>query len=235
MKTLWDSPIKLNRMRKTIGILALLFMAFGIRVHAQEQQQYNAWNALFTSYSLTASNSLLLETHYRTKEFYGIQDQILIRPSFRRKISKNATLSVGYTFISNGVGVSKVNENNLWEQLFVSYPITRRINLFGWIRAEHRWIDSGTVDFSTRLRFRNGFNIPLNKGGIRLIAYNETFLNFSNSFPVLFNQNWSYIGFSKKLKPNLRLQTGYQRTSVNKNYGVLAKNIWFTILFWDLP
>jgi len=222
-------------MRKTIVILGLFFMALNSRINAQEQQQFNAWNALFTSYSLTTSNSLLLETHYRTKEFYRTQDQILIRPSFRRKISKNASLSVGYTFISNGLGTSKVNENNLWEQLFVSYPITRQVNLFGWIRAEHRWIDSGKVNFSTRLRFRNGFNIPLHKGGIRLIAYNETFLTFSNSFPALFNQNWSYIGFSKKLKPNLRLQTGYQRTSVNKDYGVLAKNIWFTILFWDLP
>ena len=220
---------------KRISILVgLLLITIGVQqTKAQESQQYNAWNALFTSYSLTSSNSVLLETHYRTKEFYGTQDQILIRPSFSRKISKNATLTTGYTYISNGVGDTRVTENNLWEQLSARYPITSKVNIFGWIRAEHRWIDNGSLNFSTRIRFRNGFSIPLQQG-LSLIAYNETFLNFSNSFPALFNQNWSYLGFSKQLNSNLRLQTGYQRTSVNKSLGVLAKNIWFTILFWKL-
>lgn len=220
---------------KRISLLLGLFLGTigWQQIHAQESQQYNGWNALFTSYSLTSSSSILLETHYRTKEFYGIQDQILIRPSFSKKISKNATLTAGYTYLNNGVGEARVTENNLWEQLSARYPITTKVTIFSWIRAEHRWIDTGSVHFSTRIRFRNGFTIPLYQG-LRLVAYNETFLNFSNSFPALFNQNWSYLGFSKQLNSNLRLQTGYQRASVNKAAGVLAKNIWFTILFWKL-
>ncbi len=220
---------------KQISLLLGLFLGTigWQQIHAQESQQYNGWNALFTSYSLTSSSSILLETHYRTKEFYGIQDQILIRPSFSKKMSKNATLTAGYTYLSNGVGKARVTENNLWEQLSARYPISSKVTIFGWIRAEHRWIDTGSVRFSTRIRFRNGFTIPLYQD-LRLVAYNETFLNFSNSFPALFNQNWSYLGFSKQLNSNLRLQTGYQRASVNKAAGVLAKNIWFTILFWKL-
>ena len=221
-------------MKNALKIISVLFFLMAIQTQAQESQQYNAWNALFTSYSLTTSSSLVLEKHYRTKSFYSVQDQILIRPSISRKISKNATLSVGYTYISNGVGSNRVSENNLWEQLFVNYPITKSLRGFGWIRTEHRWVDSGSVNFSTRIRFRNGFTYPLNQKGLNLMAYNEVFLNFSNSFPAQFNQNWNFIGFSKQLSERLRLQSGYQRTSLNKNYGVLAKNIWFTILFWKL-
>ena len=91
-------------MKNALKIIIVLFFLMAIQTQAQESQQYNAWNALFTSYSLTTSSSLLLEKHYRTKSFYSDQDQILVRPSISRKISKNATLSVGYTYISNGVG-----------------------------------------------------------------------------------------------------------------------------------
>ena len=201
---------------------------------SQETQEYHAWNALFTTHSLTASNSLRLETHYRTQNFYATQQQILIRPSFIRKLSKHASVAVGYTYLDTGLGEQRVKENNLWEQLFVKFPIHSRINFFGWIRAEHRWIGRQNPKFVSRIRFRNGIDIPLKKDDLSVLVYNEAFLNFDHSFPAQFNQNWTYFGFSKKLRNNLRLQSGFQRASLPKNAGILARNIWFTILFWQL-
>ena len=203
-------------------------------VYSQENQEHHAWNALFSTYSLTESNSLRLETHYRTKDFYATQQQILIRPSFIRKLSKYASVAVGYTYLDTGLGTGRIKENNLWEQLFVKIPIYKRINFFGWIRAEHRWIGMQNTNFVTRIRFRNGIDFPLIKDDLRFLVYNEAFLNFENSFPAQFNQNWSYVGLSKKFGDHFRLQTGYQRTSINKNGSILARNIWFTILFWQL-
>lgn len=214
---------------------SMFFFGFlGQPLFSQETQEYHAWNALFTTHSLTASNSLRLETHYRTQNFYATQQQILIRPSFIRKLSKHASVAVGYTYLDTGLGEQRVQENNLWEQLFVKFPIHSRINFFGWIRAEHRWIGRQNPNFVSRIRFRNGIDIPLKKDDLSVLVYNEAFLNFDHSFPSQFNQNWTYFGFSKKLRDNLRLQSGFQRATLNKIGSVLARNIWFTILFWQL-
>ena len=214
-------------------ITGFLFFYLG-KSNAQESQSFHAWNALFTSYSLTTSTSLMLETHYRTKNFYATQEQVLIRPSIRRKISENTMLSGGYTHIATGLDDQRITENNLWEQLFFRVPIFHRVSYFGWIRAEHRWIRKGGTSFVTRLRFRNGLTVPVAPLKLDLLIYNETFLNFSDSFPAQLNQNWSYIGFRKAIARKLHLQSGLQRASIPKNGGITAKNIWFTILFWEL-
>ena len=46
----------------------IVLMSAAFSVQAQELQS-NAWNAWYTDYSITASTTLRLETHFRTRDF----------------------------------------------------------------------------------------------------------------------------------------------------------------------
>jgi len=55
-----------------------------------------------------------------------------------------------------------------------------------------------------------------------------------NGLPVSFNQNWTFIGFQKKISNSLRLITGYQRNTIQSGTGFVEKNIWSTLVFLKL-
>ena len=76
-----------------------IFLILG-NIRAQERED-NAWKAIFTDYSLTASAPLRLETHVRTRRFFTENDQYLIRPSIQLKWTKNAAITAGVTYIDS--------------------------------------------------------------------------------------------------------------------------------------
>jgi hypothetical protein len=219
--------------------LSFLFLLFFGQSFGQEIQT-NAWNALFTDYSLSENETIRLETHYRTKDFYSLEDQYLIRPSYTRKINKNVSLSFGVTHLSTQKDNGAVKENNLWQQFGFSFPI-KKFKYFGWIRLEERWQKKplvATTDYGARVRFRTGFEYPLggkdSTSSTSLLAFNEVFMFAKNGFPVSFNQNWTFIGFQKKISNSLRLITGYQRNTIQSGTGFVEKNIWSTLVFLKL-
>ena len=59
-------------------------------------------------------------------------------------------------------------------------------------------------------------------------------MNFKEGFPYNFNQNWTLLGFEKKLSNRAAIISGFQRTSVNGKKGYINKNIWSTIMFYKL-
>ena len=62
-------------------------MLFASTSLCAQEIEYNAWNATFFDLSLSSSETIIpdfirLELHNRTKGFYNINDQILIRPAY---------------------------------------------------------------------------------------------------------------------------------------------------------
>lgn len=215
----------------------MVLMSAALSVQAQELQS-NAWNALFTDYSFTASTTLRLETHFRTRDFYSTRDQILVRPGLSYKIAPGASVTAGVTYLNNNTAAGNVVENNIWQQFGFSFPL-QRARFLGWIRAEQRWINrpDTAVSFGHRIRFRTGFGLPLTPANAKkteFIVFNEVFMNFKKGFPYTFNQNWTFLGFQKTLSPNAKLLSGFQRVSVNGGQGYVHKNIWSSILFYKL-
>ena len=218
-------------------ILLLLFLIQSIPAFSQEIQS-NAWNAFFGDFSLTSSTTIRTEIHYRSVNFYSNTDQILFRPQIRFKIVPGASLTAGYTYVSTNAIQGNTVENNTWQQFGFILPL-KKLRFFGWIRAEQRFIKipGEKTSFGHRIRFRSGFGIPLleiKRKKIELIIFNEVFMNFKEGFPYNFNQNWTLLGFEKKLSNRATLLSGFQRTSVNGKNGYINKNIWSTIIFYKL-
>ena len=218
-------------------ILLLLFLIQSIPAFSQEIQS-NAWNAFFGDFSLTSSTTIRTEIHYRSVNFYSNTDQILFRPQIRFKIVPGASLTAGYTYVSTNAIQGNTVENNTWQQFGFILPL-KKLRFFGWIRAEQRFIKipGEKTSFGHRIRFRSGFGIPLleiKRKKIELIVFNEVFMNFKEGFPYNFNQNWTLLGFEKKLSNRATLLSGFQRTSVNGKNGYINKNIWSTIMFYKL-
>tara|TARA_B100001939_G_scaffold286950_1_gene257321 strand:- start:227 stop:892 length:666 start_codon:yes stop_codon:yes gene_type:complete len=218
-------------------ILLLLFLIQLIPAISQEIQS-NAWNAFFGDFSLTSSTTIRTEIHYRSVNFYSNTDQILFRPQIRFKIVPGASLTAGYTYVSTNAIQGNTVENNTWQQFGFILPL-KKLRFFGWIRAEQRFvkIPGEKTSFGHRIRFRSGFGIPLleiKRKKIELIIFNEVFMNFKEGFPYNFNQNWTLLGFEKKLSNRATLLSGFQRTSVNGKNGYINKNIWSTIMFYKL-
>ena len=218
-------------------ILLLLFLIQSIPAFSQEIQS-NAWNAFFSDFSLTSSTTIRTEIHYRSVNFYSNTDQILFRPQIRFKIVPGASLTAGYTYVSTNAIQGNTVENNTWQQFGFILPL-KKLRFFGWIRAEQRFIKipGEKTSFGHRIRFRSGFGIPIleiKRKKIELIVFNEVFMNFKEGFPYNFNQNWTLLGFEKKLSNRATLLSGFQRTSVNGKNGYINKNIWSTIMFYKL-
>ena len=209
-----------------------------IQLKAQERQD-NAWKAVFSDYSLTASKTIRLETHIRTKQFIAENDQYLIRPSIIFKLNKYSNFNLGVTFLSTNMAGNRLIENNIWQQFNFSFPI-KKSTYFGWIRLEQRWKKRGGIseEFGSRIRFRSGFQFPLSKQinnkSPEFVVFNEVFLLIEKKFPYQYNQNWTFIGFQQKISQNLNILTGFQRNSIVKNDSFLHKNIWSSIIFYKL-
>ncbi len=189
-----------------------------------------------------------MELHNRTKSFYNINDQILIRPAYNLKVNQHSNISVGYTYISTNRNQGRINENNFWQQYNFSFPLNR-IKYFGWIRLEQRWIKKPITsdnkfyslkysnEYNTRIRFRAGFEFPLIDDpakDLKFLVFNEVFMLVKKFYPYNFNQNWTFFGFKKRLNSKAVLISGFQRNSIFRGGDYLHKNIWSSILFYKI-
>ena len=225
-------------MKRLINKIPILFLLFLLKLNGQEIQS-NAWKALFSDYSLTSSKTFRLETHVRTKRFMTENDQYLIRPSLIYKLNQFSNFNIGVTRVSTNISEGRLIENNIWQQFNFVFPI-KKIKHFGWIRLEQRWQkkDGFSNEFGSRIRFRSGFDIPIfnaiKPNPTSFIIFNEVFLLLEKNFPYTYNQNWTFIGFQKRVSKKLLIFSGFQRNSIKKPDFFVHKNIWSSILFYKI-
>jgi hypothetical protein len=67
----------MKKMRSYLPFILIIFTFW--QSNAQEQQN-NAWKALFTDFSLTNSKTLRLETHLRTRQFFWRKRSVFTSP-----------------------------------------------------------------------------------------------------------------------------------------------------------
>ena len=68
-----------NALPRIAAIGCLFFLSSVSLVSAQETY---TWNAVFADYQIDSVQGVRLETHYRTKDFWGGQQQFILRPSY---------------------------------------------------------------------------------------------------------------------------------------------------------
>ena len=89
-----------NALPRIAAIGCLLFLSSASLVSAQDTF---TWNAVFADYQIDSVQGIRLETHYRTKDFWGGQQQFILRPSYVRKLNNQITLSGGYSFLNTEI------------------------------------------------------------------------------------------------------------------------------------
>ena len=104
-----------NALPRIAAIGCLFFLSSASLVSAQETY---TWNAVFADYQIDSVQGIRLETHYRTKDFWGGQQQFILRPSYVRKLNNQITLSGGYSFLNTEKQAVFLEEHNLWQQVF---------------------------------------------------------------------------------------------------------------------
>ncbi len=246
---IFETKIKGIKKKSTLFFTILLVSVFSFG----QDEEHNAWNATFFDFSLSSSQTIRpdyirLELHNRTKSFYNINDQILIRPAYNLKVNEYSNISIGYTYISTNQNQGRINENNFWQQYNFSFPVNK-LKYFGWVRLEQRWIKKPITsdnkfyslkysnDYNTRIRFRAGFEFILVDNvtrNLNFIVFNEVFMILKNVYPYNFNQNWTFFGFKKRLNTKAVLISGFQRNSIFRGGDYLHKNIWSSILFYKI-
>ena len=129
-----------NTLARVALIGGLFFMSSTSVVSGQETY---TWNAVFADYQLDSVQGIRLETHYRTKDVFGGQQQFILRPSYVRKINSQLTLSGGYSFLNTEKQAVFLKEHNVWQQVFYTIPL-KKSTFFGWLRAEERLVENTT-------------------------------------------------------------------------------------------
>lgn len=180
-----------------------------------------------------------LELAPRTKNDTGDFSQIIVRPLFGYKLTKELSLWLGYTWQGE---YTKSHEdkfdnatNDLVEQLQWVHDVTSNFNFQYRARVEQRFFADADVAYRFRQRFRFQYSIPDTKA--YLIAFDELFIYFNDlnysprehSVQQGINQNRSYAGVGYKITPHINVDTGYQLQYVN-NYGTpdLFNHVWLT-------
>lgn len=160
------------------------------------------------------------EVQYRNYNVIGDLEQLLLRTGIGYNLTENNNnILVGYGFIrsENYIGTEEktgINEHRIYQQ-FITKQSFGRLSFQHRYRFEQRFVEDV---FKMRFRYFLSTNIALNNSALvdntfYLSAYNEIFLNTSNTF---FDRNRLYGGIGYKLNDKLRIELAYMNQFLNK-------------------
>lgn len=180
-----------------------------------------------------------LELQPRFNNHVSKFSQLIIRPFFGYKITKQLTASLGFAWQGEYNPKDKFDlaTKDIVEQLQYSDNLTPNLNFQYRFRLEQRFFAHADLSHRMRHRFRFQYSIPESK--FFLVAFDELFLylnsvnsgRLEHSVQSGINQNRSYLGLGYKITSHLNIDTGYQLQYVN-NFGKndLYNHVWLTNL-----
>ena len=160
------------------------------------------------------------EVQYRSFNFVGNTDQLLLRTGIGYNLSENNNnLLLGYGFIYNEPYIAgskektSFNEHRIYQQ-FITRQVFGRLSLQHRYRFEQRFLND---DFRLRLRYFLSSNIALNRKKLvdktfYLSAYNEIFVNTKSAY---FDRNRLYGGLGYKFSQWIRTEAGFMNQTTN--------------------
>lgn len=241
----------MQRLIKSLSILALLFMTFvsngqtpDKQVHSREQ----TWFGYFNQTRFTNKLGMWVDVHYRlTDNFVNRPFLFMVRPALTYFIKDNLRVNLGYTFVSHfpaqGLNTTRY-EHRPWQQIWWNQKYSGLTTL-QWLRFEQRFNEKVVADekidgynYVFRVRYNFSFFIPLK--GKEMAAKtpfialgNELFLNLGDNVVYnTFDQNRLFAGMGYQFTSHLNAQLGYlnvyQQEASGNNY-ISAHSIRFFI------
>lgn len=229
-------------------IVILFVFAIVVKNNIQAQSQFAGWAAAFNSFKTGKKTSIHNDIQWRSTDGVTHMQTFLFRTGLNVSVRKNMVLTGGYAYISNRRNVGGVTgyapEHRIWEQLIINHKIGR-VSVAHRFRLEQRFISKSVVEnnnlvkdgsvYANRFRYFIRNMLPLKKSesfkkGAFLALQNEVFLNIGNKANVngeFFDQNRLYLAAGYRLSPQLDLETGYMRQSINGRGSASTEvNIW---------
>lgn len=197
-----------------IALLMVPFTGFG------QNSDFGNWLIYFGDKKLNDKFNWHHEVQYRSFNFLGDTEQLLLRTGIGYNLSENnnnVLLGIAYIYsepyISNTDQKTSSSEYRVYQQLITRQSFGRFI-LQHRYRFEQRFFED---DFKLRLRYLLGFNVALNnkKMGDKtayLSAYNEIFVNTEQNY---FDRNRLYGGIGYRFSSKLRTEVGVMNQTTN--------------------
>ncbi len=224
-----------SKLLNILPLTVILFYAMLYSVSAQPSGP-GTWLIYFGNQSLSKKWNWHNEVQYRSYDFKGDLQQLLLRTGLGYNLSEsNNNLLAGYGFIrtenyipgtENKTGV---DEHRIFQQF-----ITRQ--QFGRVFLQHRYRVEERIfkdDFRMRFRYFLAVNIPLNRNTMSartlyLSGYNEAFLNAESP---IFDRNRLYGALGYVINKNVKLEVGF----MNQSQENVSVNQFQIVLFNNLP
>lgn len=170
------------------------------------------------------------------KDLTGVE-RLLVRPAIGYRLNNKVSVWQGYgwtpLFLPEFQDEHRLFQQLLYEDKHGDTSITSRT------RFEERFIEgAGDTAFRFRTMLRLAHPISADKKW-SVVGYDELFVNL-NSTPngpeSGFDQNRTFLGVSRQMNPELRIETGYLFDYVNspRNPSNRKLNVWVVQFAWNL-
>lgn len=158
---------------------------------------------IFGAFPLFELNSL---NHSNDLYFHLFYSEIAL--TFNK--SKQLSFTGSYLYQrENVLKSSSINENRFYLQSKYKHSIGR-LNLAHRLRFDGRFIQNkstGKFPFSHRIRYLIGLDYDLNSKSY-LTSYEELFFNTLKNANPIYNENWFYAAYGRKLNERNKIETG---------------------------
>lgn len=221
-------------MKRTILILAILFIARNINAQNTGENELGAWYMYFGTNQITDKLSIHTEAQFRYYETTNTFNQLLLRTGLNYHINENAIATIGYGYISTDGTFADIpdeensNEHRIFEQFILKNKVGS-IKFEHRYRLEQRFISTQTDDFTEhRARYRLQLTYPINDQWF-INVYDEVFINLQEP---IFGQNRLYGALGYTIKSNVSIQLGYLKNHfTGRNFDRLQLGVIFNTDF----
>lgn len=196
-------------------LLAFCCACFPVAANAQDADS-QLWALLTLNKRFNNGLRLYMEAQPRLGSNYSHISQLLIRPAIGYQVSPKLSLWLGYGY-TPAFTPKFTNEHRIFQQVLIEDKFPG-LNMSNRTRLEERSI-AGAGGTSLRLRHQLRISKPLDaRRRWAIVGFDEIFINLNDtpSGPESgFDQNRAYIGVAHQVNPTLRLELGYQASSLN--------------------
>lgn len=195
---------------------AALWLALAPTPARADETDTQQWTLLTIDTNFSKRWRGYFEIQPRFGDDIGHLERMIVRPAIGYRLNSKVSLWQGYGWVPQFEPVSG-NEHRSYQQLLYEDTVGKT-GIVSRTRLEERFIDgAGGTALRLRSMIRAVHPISADRHWA-LVGSDEVFwnLNDTNSGPVSgFDQNRLFVGVSRQVNPELRVETGYLMSHIN--------------------
>ncbi len=180
------------------------------------EDDFGIWSPVYIRLPINKKFRTELEVNPRIEENLTRIHQLITRPSLGYQLTDNLSIWSAYAWTLHYVP-RFVREQRIWQQILYEKSF-QKIDFISRLRFEERFIQN-VDDVSLRTRYLLKGIYPVGRTKTwGIVLSNELFVNLFSHFDGPqggIDQNRFFIGLSRKISNNVRMESGYQLQYIN--------------------